>query len=105
MTWRRIDYGNRQKLDESVKGPDAGIPKDLLKRAACVAVIPAVKKGGFGFGGQAMAVVRPLPRTKRWIWSDVDAMIGGSFGLQIRPVRGRGDAVYDAGKAWRAFLG
>src|SRR3954470_23881552 len=39
-------------VDESVKGPDAGIPKELLKRADCVAVIPAVKKAAFGFGGQ-----------------------------------------------------
>src|SRR5207253_3194031 len=39
-------------MDELVKGPDAGIPKELLKRADCVAVIPAVKKAALGFGGQ-----------------------------------------------------
>src|SRR5216117_3277581 len=39
-------------LDELVKAPDAGIPKDLLKRAECVAVIPGLKKAAFGFGGQ-----------------------------------------------------
>src|SRR5437762_6315865 len=39
-------------MDELVKGPDSSIPKDLLKRAECVAVIPAVKKAALGFGGQ-----------------------------------------------------
>src|SRR5947207_2519208 len=38
-------------LDELVSAPDAGIPKELLRRAECVAVIPAVKKAAFGVGG------------------------------------------------------
>src|SRR3954469_10401743 len=38
-------------LDELVKAPDAGVPNELLRRAECVAVIPAVKKAALGFGG------------------------------------------------------
>ena len=39
-------------VDELIKAPDADIPKPLIKRAECVAVIPALKKAAFGFGGQ-----------------------------------------------------
>src|SRR5205809_108342 len=39
-------------VDELIKAPDSDIPKDLLKRAECVAVIPGLKKAAFGFGGQ-----------------------------------------------------
>src|SRR5215831_18707257 len=37
-------------VDELVKAPDADIPKDLLKKAECIAVIPGLKKGAFGVG-------------------------------------------------------
>src|SRR5262245_46535822 len=39
-------------MDEIGKAPDFSIPRDLLKKANCVAVIPGVKKAAFGFGGQ-----------------------------------------------------
>src|ERR1041385_7198108 len=39
-------------VDELVKAPDADIPKDLLKKAECVAVIPGLKKGALGIGAQ-----------------------------------------------------
>ena len=39
-------------VDELIKAPDADIPKDLLKKAECVAVIPGLKKAALGFGGQ-----------------------------------------------------
>ena len=39
-------------VDELVKAPDSDIPKDLLKKAECVAVIPGLKKGALGIGGQ-----------------------------------------------------
>ena len=40
-------------LDELVNAPDGGIPADLLKKAECVAAIPAVKKAALGFGGRS----------------------------------------------------
>src|SRR3954470_15950830 len=39
-------------VDELVKAPDSDIPKELLKKAECIAVIPGLKKGAFGFGGE-----------------------------------------------------
>ena len=51
MLFRSL-WESAKVLDELVKAPDAGIPKELLKRAECVAVIPALKKAAIGFGGQ-----------------------------------------------------
>ena len=72
-------------MDELVKGPDAGIPKDLLKRASCVAVIPAVKKAAFGFGGQyGRGAVSCRKDGKAAYGSPSMIKIeGGSFGFQI----------------------
>ena len=39
-------------VDELIKAPDSDIPKDLLKKAECVAVVPGLKKAAFGFGGE-----------------------------------------------------
>src|SRR5437667_341180 len=73
-------------LDELVKAPDAGIPKELLKRAECVAVIPALKKAAIGFGGQygRGAVTCKMDQGKGAFGSPVMISIrGGSFGLQL----------------------
>ena len=40
-------------VDELVKAPDSDIPKELLKKAECVAVIPGLKKAAIGFGGSS----------------------------------------------------
>ncbi len=40
-------------VDELVKAPDSDIPKELLKKAECIAVIPGLKKAAIGFGGEA----------------------------------------------------
>jgi lipid-binding SYLF domain-containing protein len=39
-------------LREIMSTPDKGIPKDLLDKAACVVVIPGVKKGAFIVGAK-----------------------------------------------------
>jgi len=73
-------------MDELVSGKDAEIPKDLLQGADCVAVIPAVKKGAFGFGGQygRGAVSCRKDEGKGPFGSPSMISIGGgSFGLQI----------------------
>src|SRR2546426_1518255 len=73
-------------LDELVKAPDADIPKELLKRAECVAVIPGLKKAALGFGGQlGRGAVSCKKDGGKGAWGP-PAMIsvtGGSFGLQI----------------------
>ena len=39
-------------LDEIMGARDSAIPRELLGKAQCVAIIPGVKKAGLGFGGK-----------------------------------------------------
>ena len=70
-------------LKEMAGSFDAGIPQDLLKKAECVVVIPGVKKGAIGFGGQYGRGYM-VCRTKGG-WSPPSGMRieGGSVGFQI----------------------
>src|SRR5213596_3079366 len=73
-------------LEELVKAPDADIPKDLLKKAECVAVIPGLKKAAFGFGGEMGRGAVSCKKDGGKGPFGPPAMIslaGGSFGLQI----------------------
>src|SRR5437016_7590143 len=73
-------------IDELVKAPDADIPKELLKRAECVAVIPGLKKAAFGFGGQLGRGAVSVNQNAGNGPFGLPAMIsitGGSFGFQI----------------------
>jgi len=73
-------------FQEIMNTPDSGIPKELLGRAACVGIIPSVKKFALGFGGRHGAgyvICRtnqdkgPLARLSGF------SISGGSFGLQL----------------------
>ena len=73
-------------LDELVKAPDAGVPKELLKRAECVAVIPAVKKAALGIGGnygRGAVTCRKDGGKGPWGAPSMISLGGGSFGLQL----------------------
>ncbi len=73
-------------VDELVKAPDSDIPKDLLKKAECVAVIPGLKKAALGFGGQLGRGAVSCKRDGGKGPFGSPAMIsitGGSFGFQI----------------------
>jgi SH3 domain-containing YSC84-like protein 1 len=79
-------WDSSKVLEELVKAPDAGIPKDLLKKAECVAVVPALKKAALGFGGQygRGVVTCRMDQGKGAFGSPVMiALRGGSFGLQL----------------------
>src|SRR5437016_946221 len=39
-------------LKEIMGAADKGIPSDILQRSTCVAVVPSLKKGAFGIGGE-----------------------------------------------------
>jgi SH3 domain-containing YSC84-like protein 1 len=73
-------------LKEIAEAPDKSIPKDLLDKSACVAVIPGMKKGGFIIGGNyGKGVMSCRTENGAGPWS-APAMVmvgGGSFGLQI----------------------
>jgi len=66
--------------------PEKGIPKDLIDRCACVAVIPSMKKGGFILGvnyGKGALSCRTGDGTGPWSPPSMLLLEGGSFGLQI----------------------
>src|SRR5207249_3692478 len=71
---------------ELVSAPDSDIPKELLKRAECVAVVPGLKKAALGFGGQ---IGRGAVSCKKdggkgpFGPPSMISVTGGSFGLQI----------------------
>ena len=71
-------------VDELIKARDSDIPKDLLKKAQCVAVVPGLKKAALGFGGE---IGRGAVSCKKGAGAfGPPAMIsitGGSFGFQI----------------------
>jgi lipid-binding SYLF domain-containing protein len=73
-------------LEELIQAPDGGMPQELLRRAECVAVIPAVKKAAFGFGGRygrGVAVCRKDGGKGPWGAPSMLSLSGGSFGLQL----------------------
>src|SRR5215510_8793238 len=73
-------------VDELIKAPDSDIPKDLLKDAECVAVIPSMKKGALGIGAQLGRGAVTCKKDGGKGPFGPPAMIsvqGGSFGFQI----------------------
>ncbi len=73
-------------LKEVMDIPEQGIPKDLLNKSACVAVIPSLKKGGFVFGaayGKGVISCRTGTGDGPWSAPSMIQLHGGSFGLQI----------------------
>jgi lipid-binding SYLF domain-containing protein len=74
----------REVLSE-VMGVPEGIPRDLLQKAHCVAVIPSVKKAALGVGaryGKGAVLCRAEPRAD-WGPPLMITIGGGSFGFQI----------------------
>ena len=70
---------------EIMSAPDKAIPRDLLNKAECVAIIPSMKKAGFIAGaryGKGMISCRNNAKTA-WGAPAMVILEGGSFGLQI----------------------
>ena len=68
---------------EIMGAPDKAIPKDILDKAACIAVFPQVIKAGFivgGRGGRGMASCRTKTGWSGPVFLNLG---GGSIGLQI----------------------
>jgi len=73
-------------LGQIMQTPDKAIPKDLLARAACIGVIPSVKKVAIGFGGRhgaGFVLCRKNKGKGPWGPPSGFSMSGGSFGLQL----------------------
>ncbi len=73
-------------LREITEAPDKGVPRDLLDKCACVAVIPGMKRAGFIFGasyGKGLVSCRSESGAGPWSVPSMLLLEGGSFGLQI----------------------
>ncbi len=71
-------------LREFMDAPDRGMPQALLDRSNCVAIVPSMKKGGFGIGGQwGRGLASCRYENKAWSPPVFFTLTGGSFGLQI----------------------
>jgi lipid-binding SYLF domain-containing protein len=74
----------REVLEELLSGKES-IPRELLDKAECVAVIPSAKKFALGFGGRFGKGAVACRSQGRGSWG-APLMIsigGGSFGLQV----------------------
>jgi lipid-binding SYLF domain-containing protein len=74
----------QEVLEELLSGKES-IPRDLLDKAECVAVVPSAKKLALGFGGRyGKGAVSCRGRGGRgWSAPLMISIGGGSFGLQI----------------------
>jgi lipid-binding SYLF domain-containing protein len=72
-------------FEEVMATPDKGIPRDLLAKAHCVVIVPALKKGGFIVGGQYGVGLASCRKAQNagWTGPSTVRLEGGSFGLQI----------------------
>ena len=72
-------------LKEIMATPDKGIPQDLLRQAAAVAIFPGVIKAGFVIGGKygRGVILRHDAATHRWSAPAFYAIGAGSVGWQI----------------------
>src|SRR5438105_1571380 len=72
-------------LDEIMAAPDKGIPQDLFNKAACVIIVPGLKKGAFILGGKYGKGFVACRKAEGGEWSAPGAVRveGGSVGFQI----------------------
>lgn len=78
---RAIEAG--RLLDEIMAAPEKSIPRDLLAKAHCVALIPGVKKAAFVVGGRFGKGVIQCRHGEGWTGPSTVRLEGGSFGFQI----------------------
>ena len=79
-------WESSKAVDELIQAPDADIPKDLLHKAECVAVIPGLKKAAFGIGGEmGRGAVSCKTNGGKGAFGppSMISLAGGSFGFQI----------------------
>jgi len=83
---------NAERLDDAatlfseiMSAPDRSIPQDLLNKAACIVLVPGLKKGALGFGGKYGRGFALCRSTSGEGWGPPAAarIEGGSFGLQL----------------------
>jgi lipid-binding SYLF domain-containing protein len=73
----------REVYQELVTVPEHEVPKALLDDCKCVAVIPNVIKGAFGFGFRAGSGVMTCRNERGWSPPTFISLRSGSWGFQI----------------------
>ena len=63
--------------------PEGSIPRDLLRKAECVVIIPSMKKAALGVGGNYGKGCILCRNKETWTAPVMVQMTGGSFGLQL----------------------
>ena len=75
---------SRVVFEELLDSPDREVPEELLEHARCVAVLPGVIKGAFGWGGKhGRGVLSCRDAEGNWSAPAFVRISGGSFGFQI----------------------
>jgi lipid-binding SYLF domain-containing protein len=74
--------GSRNVIDEIMQTPDKSIPKSVMQKATCIAVVPSFKKGAFIVGAQYGQGVVTCRTAQGWSGPVFIRMEGGSFGFQ-----------------------
>ncbi len=72
-------------LSEMMGTPDKAVPRDLMKKAHCIVVVPGLKRAAFGIGakyGKGFACCRATSGLE-WGAPAAVRVEGGSFGFQI----------------------
>ncbi len=70
-------------LTEIMSAPDKGIPEEIITSAKCLAVIPGMKKGALGVGGQYGKGIASCRAGGGWSAPAFFILRGASFGFQI----------------------
>jgi len=73
-------------FSEIMDAPDKGIPQDLLENAACIVIVPGLKKGAFIVGakyGKGFVSCRDEKARRKWSAPGAVRVEGGSVGFQI----------------------
>jgi lipid-binding SYLF domain-containing protein len=68
---------------EVMATPDKAIPRDLLEKSQCVAIVPGMKKAAFLVGGQYGRGFVTCREGASWSGPAAVRLAGGSFGLQL----------------------
>ena len=70
-------------LSEIMNIPEDGIPRDLLRKAECIVIIPSMKKAAFGLGGNYGRGCLLCRIENKWSPPVMVSMTGGSVGFQL----------------------
>jgi lipid-binding SYLF domain-containing protein len=68
---------------ELITASDKAIPKELLERAKCIAVLPGVIKAAIGFGARHGSGVMSCRSESGWSTPAFVSISGGSWGVQL----------------------